>query len=201
MSSINDDSAILEIIDSGSEKLPFNYYCVTKAFSPKFAEEILFWLENDAKWFLKETDFYEQWEFSLEDIKNNHPISEQLKSLYFKSIIKKKMENFFNTVFENDLKIAFHKMLKNQTIRIHNDYLQDGETHRLIVQLNNNSVNGGYLILFNSDNPQDIHKVINPNHNTGIMFAISKKSYHAVSSVHEGSRYTFVCSLKEKIKK
>ena len=60
------------------------------------------------------------------------------------------------------------------------------ETHRLVAHINPTwtDANGGYLMLFNSSNSEDVSKVIRPLNNSGFGFAISKDSHHAISKIH-----------------
>lgn len=183
---------------SGITSTPFDYGIIDCAFSKEFAVDLLNWLKYEAPWRLKETDFYEHWEFSLADVHSNNLVFHKLNSVTFRNIILSKMKALFIEDFEDDIKIAFHKMVKGQTIRIHNDFIHGIETHRLIVQLNEADVVGGYAILFNDSNPKNIHRVIESHHNQGFVFAISERSYHAVSTIHSGDRYTIVCSLTKK---
>jgi hypothetical protein len=93
--------------------------------------------------------------------------------------------------------VVAHKLLPGQRIAIHNDYLVVEETHRLTIQLNRglSDADGGFFMLFNSGDPADIHRVLRPVRNTAIAFMISPESYHAVSRLHGGVRYTLVYSF------
>ena len=90
-----------------------------------------------------------------------------------------------------------HKLVQGQTIRIHNDYIPGEETHRLLLQLNRGwrDAQGGYLMLFNSQDPSDVHRVFLPANDSVVGFAISERSNHAVSTVHGGERFTIVFSF------
>ena len=94
----------------------------------------------------------------------------------------------------------YKRQVLGQRIRIHNDYIPGAETHRVLVQLNNGWAddNGGLLVFFNSDDPADIHRAFRPLHNSCVAFAISPSSYHAVSTIHGGERYTLVYSFYQK---
>ena len=50
-------------------------------------------------------------------------------------------------------------------------------------------------MLFNSDNPKDIHRIVRPISGSAIGFEIGENSNHAVSRLHGGERYTLVYSF------
>jgi hypothetical protein len=113
-------------------------------------------------------------------------------------LLRRKMETLFNTPLTTRWTVTAHRLLPRQGIGIHNDAPDDEtETHRLIVQLNSGWQHdfGGHLLLFNSHNPIDVHRVFLPRHNTGIGLALSSRSYHAVGDVRVGERYTIVYSF------
>lgn len=175
---------------------PFDYFTAPEIFSNGFDLELLDWLEKYDSWRLVEKDFYEQYEFSFLDIQLPLHLSffQQSTSL---QTIKSKIENIFQTKLSDKVDFSVHKLVAGQRIRIHNDFIPRQESHRLLIQLNRgwSDENGGMLLLFNSDNPSDIHKIITPVHNSAIAFKISPKSNHAVSTVYEGGRFTLVFSF------
>jgi Rps23 Pro-64 3,4-dihydroxylase Tpa1-like proline 4-hydroxylase len=97
------------------------------------------------------------------------------------------------------IEVTAHRMVAGQTIRIHNDFRAGGETHRILVQLNRGWVDdqGGLLMLFGSGRVEDVQRVIRPVHGSGFGFRISELSFHAVSTIAEGERFTLVYSFRE----
>ena len=95
--------------------------------------------------------------------------------------------------------IVAHKLVEGQHIGIHNDFIAGEETHRLVVQINPHwtDENGGYLMLFNSENVEDVSKVVKPLNNTAFGFEISKRSHHAVSKIYGLSRYSIVYTFRQ----
>ena len=175
---------------------PFDYFTAPNVFSSGFDFELLDWLEKYDSWKLVEKDFYEQYEFSFLDIQLPPHLSffQQSTSL---QTIKSKIESIFQTKLSNKIDFSVHKLVQGQRIRIHNDFIPGQESHRLLIQINRSwsDENGGMLLLFNSDNPSDVHKIITPVHNSAVAFKISPKSNHAVSTVYEGGRFTLVYSF------
>jgi 2OG-Fe(II) oxygenase superfamily len=108
------------------------------------------------------------------------------------------MTSTFNIALAAKVEIAAHKLVPGQSIRIHNDYLEGAETHRLVIQLNSGwtSANGGLFVMFSSAFAEDIYRVITPLHNSAVGFAILGNSHHAVSTVHSEARYSLICSFQ-----
>ena len=177
---------------------PFPYSVVSKTFPSRLSLDILDWLESETSWRLVETDFYEQFVFSLLDIDLPEHLSffRDTKSL---RTIKKRFEGLFRVNLKDQFDIVAHKLVSRQSIRIHNDFVPGNETHRFTVQLNRGLKDdwGGWFVLFDSSNPAEIHKILRPTHNSALGFAISARSYHAISPLYDGERYTLVFSLHE----
>jgi len=172
---------------------PFDYFTLPHAFSEKESSLTLYWLETSAPWKFVKADFYTQYEFDLDGVDLPEGIS-FLNQKEFLNYLTEQFEDIFSVKLAKQVDITAHKLIKGHTIRLHNDYIYGQETHRLLIQLNRNwsDENGGFLIFFNSSDPKDIHRVIHPVHNSSAGFAISPKSNHAVSTIHDGERYTVV---------
>lgn len=175
---------------------PFRYFLVRSCLALGIREELLKWFESEAPWRLVETDFYDQYEFSLLDVALPKNIAQLVSSdnlLELRNAVAK----IFETSFEDKITLVAHKLIPGQRIAIHNDYLGGSETHRLTVQLNRGlkDKDGGLFVLFNSFNPNDIHRVLRPLSGSGIAFEIGSNSNHAVSRMQHGERYTLVYSF------
>lgn len=175
---------------------PFDYFTAPGILTYDFDLDLLAWLEEYDSWKLVEKDFYEQYEFSFLDVELPSHLSffQQTTSL---QLIKANIEEIFQTRLSDKIDFTAHKLIAGQRIRIHNDFIPGQESHRLIVQLNRgwDDKKGGLLLLFNSDNPSDVHKIITPVHNSAVAFKISPNSNHAVSTVYQGGRFTLVYSF------
>jgi len=95
--------------------------------------------------------------------------------------------------------ITVHRLIPGQTIRIHNDYLNGEETHRLLIQLNSgwDLAKGGMLMLFGGPSPEDLTAIFEPTHRSAFGFEISNRSFHAVSTVRDSDRFTLVYTFRE----
>ncbi len=175
---------------------PFPYLTAVEGLGEVINSALLEWLEKDAPWKLEEKDFYEQYEFSLLDA----PLPRHLSFLTerrFLRDLRVKVEGVFGRRLSERIDCTAHKLVQGQTIRIHNDYIRGEETHRLLLQLNRGwqDAQGGYLMLSNSQDPSDVHRVFLPANDSVFGFAISERSHHAVSTVHGGERFTIVFSF------
>ncbi|MFD4121318.1 cyclophane-containing peptide 2OG-Fe(II) oxygenase YhhC [Alcaligenes faecalis] len=175
---------------------PFRYSLIPECLSPDICTKLLEWLEADAPWSLRIADFYEQHEFSFDDVKLPTPIAEAFSQTEMEKL-RSHVEQFFNTSLSSRIDVTAHRLTYGQRIRIHNDFIPGEESHRLLIQLNRGwqDSNGGMLVFFNSNNPADIHRVLRPLHNSGVLFEISPASLHAVTPIQDGQRFTLVLSF------
>ncbi|GAA4509219.1 hypothetical protein GCM10023172_42390 [Hymenobacter ginsengisoli] len=182
-------------------KQPFPYFCTPAMFTPEFEHEVRAWLEETQTWEFTRTDFYEQYEFSLLHL----DVPPQLRELISPATICKleaDMAAMFQTESLELVGATIHKLTDGQRIGVHNDFIEDAESHRLIIQINEGwtPAHGGYLMLFNSASAQDVHQLVLPASNSAFGFEISPASYHAVSTVRDFARYTLVYTFKQRAK-
>lgn len=174
---------------------PFRHATFEDCLSPATADRVLAWFETSAPWQHVTTDFYEQYEFSCWD--SNHPVAALLRSDTLLSALRGELSELFGREMRPDATVVAHRLLPGHRIEIHNDHLEDGETHRFVVQLNRGlrDADGGFFMLFNSRDPSDIHDILRPSSRSGFAFEISRDSYHAISQMHGNVRYSIVYSF------
>lgn len=175
---------------------PFPHGASSQALRADEAAEILNWFETTAPWKLVEESFYEQYEFSFRDLDVPTHVAPLVGNAFLGYLVQM-LSEFFNIPLTSKVDVTAHKLVKGQTIRIHNDYIPGHETHRLLIQFNSGWIDdyGGLLMFFGSTNPKDIRKVFRPSHNSCVAFEISKNSLHAVSTIHSDIRFTLVFSF------
>jgi Rps23 Pro-64 3,4-dihydroxylase Tpa1-like proline 4-hydroxylase len=184
--------------DATFSATPFPHVRIPRILPDIDSEAALLWLMEKATWKLRVEDFYEQDEFSLLTTK----LSEELKTLvepsYVDSLRQGTREAFCLSREPILIDVNAHRLTPGQTIRIHNDFIGGEETHRILIQLNHGwkVENGGLLMLFKSAAPEDVSNVILPKHGSGFAFEISPRSFHAVSQIKTGDRYTVVYSFR-----
>lgn len=179
-----------------SFRSPFEHFVSLEIFEPVIHEVTVEWLRGAELWKLVETDFYEQYEFNLWDIVLP-PELEFLRARNSIHKLRRDLEQLFGARLGPRVNIVAHKLVPEQRIRIHNDFIPGGETHRLLVQLGTGATeeDGGLLMFFKGPNASDVSKVFRPLSNTAVGFRISPHSHHAVSTQRRGDRFTLVYSF------
>lgn len=178
---------------AASEK-PFPHARLPAAISRDLADAALSWLTTEAPWALRVEDFYVQHEFSLLNVPLGGAIA-PLASEGFIDDVRQGLERTFapgRTLRLVD--VNAHRLTSGQVIRVHNDFIEGAETHRLLIQLNAGwtAAQGGLLMLFEYEDVTSVRNVILPEHGSGFAFQISPRSFHAVSEIRSGERYTLV---------
>lgn len=176
---------------------PFAHATHAAPLPTDLCEDTLAWMETTALWRLRIADFYEQWELHLEPSALPDPLRPLLAADTIQHLLGLMFAPFEPAELELT-EVTAHRLLPGQTIRVHNDYLADGESHRLLVQLNRgwDDDQGGLLMLFGSASPEEVRRMLRPTHRSAMAFAISPLSFHAVSTIQRGERYTLVYSFK-----
>ena len=180
--------------------LPFKYFHGDLDINNDLLNKLIIWLKETDNWNYVETDFYEQYEFFFSNTNLPKHLHYFISDIFINEL-KDYMSNIFKKSFKNEVDIIAHKLVNNQTIRIHNDFLENEESdsHRLLIQLNPNwqEENGGFLMFF--DEQEEIMDIILPSVGSVQGFEISKISNHAVSTIHNAKRYTLVFYFYENI--
>jgi Rps23 Pro-64 3,4-dihydroxylase Tpa1-like proline 4-hydroxylase len=178
---------------------PFPHFHVASAIAAPFWEQLLDWFERGAPWKLKIASFYEQYEFSLFDVGLPTKFGPFCDSDTL-SYLRREVGGLFHTTLADSVDVTAHQLVPGQRIRIHNDFIPGRETHRLLLQLNRDWTEecGGMLLLFQRPEPDGVSRMIRPSNCSGLGFAISPDSHHAVSTVHKGQRFTLVYSFYER---
>jgi hypothetical protein len=163
------------------------------------ADTILNWFIQEAPWELRVESFYEQYECCLLSIDLPNAIRIFVEQDFVDRVRRELVSHLGASGPLKLIDIAAHHLLTSQTIRIHNDYLGGEETHRFLIQVNQGwSIdNGGLLMLFSSELPDDVEAIIEPTHRSGFGFRICEKSFHAVSTIQKGDRFTLVYTFRE----
>jgi len=178
---------------------PFPHIRIPDILAREPAAETLYWLKTKAPWALRVESFYEQHEFSL----LGTPLDGVMEMLACEGLVKEigdRLRDGFAVREELvPVDVAAHRLTAGQAIRIHHDHLEaEPETHRLLIQLNDGWTveRGGLLMLFSEERPESLTHVVMPTHASGFAFEISPRSFHAVSSIRSGERYTLVYTFR-----
>ena len=187
---------MLSLLKSQSFRSPFPHFISTQIFPPAVHQAILAWLMGEKSWKLRETDFYEQHEFTLQAV-SPPPQLAFLTAPAFLTTLRIDIGRLLSAEFTERTEVCAHKLVPGQRIGIHNDYIPGGETHRLLIQLTatKEPEAGGLLMFFNNQDARDVSKVFRSAGNSAVGFAIGPQSHHAVSKQHQGERFTLVYSF------
>lgn len=186
----------LDLSAAVSRSQPFRCFIVPQAVSTELEQALLAWFESAAPWRLAVMDFYEQYELDVREAN----VPTDLKALFSENSLDELRRNvgtLLGASLKPQIEITAHKLSRSQRIRIHNDARPEGETHRFLIQLNRgwDEANGGMLMLFRGPDVEMLDEVIAPASRSAFGFEISAASYHAVSQVYQGDRYTLVFSF------
>ncbi|MBL8510778.1 MAG: 2OG-Fe(II) oxygenase [Betaproteobacteria bacterium] len=181
------------------QNTPFPHVAGELALEPALAKRVHDWLEQEAAWRLSRQSFYEQFELSL-PVDAPIPTIAPITSQEWVTAMRQAIEHRFAVHLQETVSISAHKLMPGHRIGLHNDYIENGETHRLLIQLNPDwhDERGGFLLFFGSGNSNNVQKIYKPLFNSFVAFEISKQSFHAVTNIHQGIRYTLVYTFTAK---
>lgn len=188
----------IDLSSAKAQQHPYTCFTAEEVIPEQLEHELLQWLETDAPWKLVTANFYEQYEFSFADVLL--PLAlQQMFSDVAVSDLRDKVGILLGARLGPIVEITAHQLKSSQTIRIHNDFRPAGETHRFLIQLNRGwrEEYGGLLMLFRGPSVDTVDQIIPPTSRSAFGFCISRNSYHAVSKVHGGNRFTLVFSFYE----
>ena len=176
---------------------PFAHAVAPRLLDGETAAIVLEWFEDGAPWRLKLASFYEQYECNLHEAELPARIAFLTDPVFVTQLAQHMLDPISNDQLELT-EVNAHKLVGGQTIKIHNDYIGGAETHRVLVQLNRgwDDANGGILMLFAGPRAENVERMVRPTHASAVSFEISPTSFHAVSTIHSGERYTLVYSFR-----
>lgn len=187
---------VVDLSSASLETDPFPFSVVPDALCDGIEQATLSWFEQAAPWRLTEESFYSQHEFDMRDAELPSDIAELAAGTTLVGM-RELVSELFQRRLGTAVDLTAHRLTAGQRIRIHDDYLDGGETHRLILQLNRGWTpgDGGRLLLFGGREPEDVRVVLAPMSKQALLFEISQRSHHAVSEVVRGERYSIVYSF------
>jgi Rps23 Pro-64 3,4-dihydroxylase Tpa1-like proline 4-hydroxylase len=174
---------------------PYPHFEAADFLETEMAESLLVWFEQNAQWQARELKGYAGYsDISLQfgDLPSRLNFLLAPESL---SYLRFSMGRLFEMDQEGYVRVTAHRMLTGSTLKPHCDVAPIKFTHRLLIQLNRGwrPENGGLLCLFDKEpsnqktaNP----KLLLPAHRSAFAFEISDFSFHAVTPVVAGERYT-----------
>jgi hypothetical protein len=182
------------IFDWSDEDWNFAFLC--DALPPDIYTELVDGLET-IEWREASTSFYTQREANL------------ATNDYYRTVlspdrlggIRALVEDFFGCEVERKIEVAAHQLVCGDQIGIHSDCNSLGETHRLTIHLNRDwgQEQGGVLVALRDRDFSTATHAWLPRANTGFLFEIGCRSFHAVTSVQGvAPRYSIVFTFRAK---
>lgn len=180
---------------------PFTHFVVPNLLGSKTRTALINWFEEEAPWRPRHEDFYDSFNMNLREAHLPKNLSFLIEYSYL-NVVRGQMEKIFSTKLASKIDVAGQKMIHGYRLGIHTDFIPEQQcySHRLLIQLNRGWTveNGGLLILLDHENPSPeskTHKYYLPYNSSGYGFEISPRSFHAVSPVRHGERYTLCFSF------
>lgn len=175
-----------------------DYVLLDQILSEPAAEAIEQLAKSETAWTLNE-----QWFLSKHDVVWARQTFGECHSIHnldeletLRRIGARLIEEKYNAVVGTRFEIKATKMNVGQVVGIHNDS-PDGvrgrtEGYRLLYYPNKeySDSDGGHLLFYSASDPRAIIDGVRPVFNSGVLMRLSDHSYHAVSRVTRGVRYT-----------
>jgi|GEM_PF-2197921 len=178
------------------EEDPFPHFAVSPAFTIDVADAFLSRFLTDAVWQHNREHFYDQHDFDV--LLSSQTRDRSVMSVAQLLSLKNQVAGFFETALIDRVTVVAHRMSAGQGIGVHTDTPHlDRETHRLVLFFNKDFDDsyGGHLILLAGSTPDTAKRAFRPLFNTGVGFALSDRSFHAVCDVVSGDRFSLVFSF------
>jgi len=177
---------------------PFPYLIAAPALAPAQADAFLHWLEATPDWHLNDGGFYAAFECDLARRKAPDRIA-NLFSPAALAALEEQATRMFGLPLVLSGAIAAHRMDVGQGIGVHTDTPRpEEETHRLVIILarNQDAAAGGHFVLLSGRRPASARRFIPLAHNTAIAFPLTEASFHAVTTLRSGCRFSIVFSFR-----
>lgn len=174
---------------------PYPHFETSDFLDKRIADSLLRWLAEKAPWQPRKLEGYDGYaDISLRS-GDLPPRLNFLLAPEFISDLRISIAKFFEMETEGYVKITAHRLQAGSSLKPHCDLAPLRFTHRLLVHLNRGWAreNGGLLCLFHGNPEVEKHtkqKLVLPAHRSAFAFEISQRSFHAVTPVVEGERYT-----------
>ena len=184
---------------------PFRHFQWSEVISLSGQESLLKWFETSAPWEPHiENGFYDVHDFNVHKAELSNDV-EFIRSKETTDFLRHLVSRVFSVELAERVDMQAHRLREKQLIKVHTDFGPVGQSHRLVIQINRGWRYewGGILVLLDCERPSDINpkqKYFIPKSGCAVGFEISPTSFHAVSPVISGERYTLQYSFRKKKK-
>lgn len=170
---------------------PFEHCVMNEILSDAEEANILAAFEFETRWQRREEHFYTHSSIDLSQIKPS-PVYTPLCGRERLSLLRMIIGKVFHTICSKEVRVWAHRLAPGDGIGIHNDNCES--EIRLVLQINRrwDPNFGGLSVLLSKKEKHTLEKIYVPKSNSAIAFATTKSSYHAVTEVMEGERFSVV---------
>ncbi len=184
------------------ERSPFAHMYTRQMLDLASQESLLSWFEQEAKWAQRsQPGFYD----TLDTQVSQETLTPELRWLCGQQWVHG-LRDVLSTKLQIPLgdraSVMAFKMIAGYRMGIHTDYGPLGQICRIFFHLNRgwDSRDGGWLMLFAEEKPLDgrCQRIVLPESGGAFAFHVSERSFHAVSPVERGDRFTLSYSFYTK---
>jgi hypothetical protein len=189
----------LDLAGAEHSDTPFPHFVCGDALDDPAADQLLRWLEDGAPWRTFADSFYEFEGVNLRDTELPVALRPLIGDVFLDGV-RGELERIFGARLGPRAGVATQRLLPGRDIGVHTDFGPEGQTHRVVIQLNRGweLAQGGLLMLLDEERPErltDRHCMYLPAHRSAVGFQISERSFHAVTRVRSGARYSLCISF------
>lgn len=180
-------------VGAGLVEDPYPHAVLEAALGGSEAGELLRWLSEDASWVVESNDLYTQYRCTnILDLIFCDRV--RIRSALMR--LAGALEQTFDVrIDRRRVEVSAHKLVRGQYIGAHTD-MPHGvtETHRAVISVASPTapVVGGELTLLRSEHPSTAAVRIAHAQDRAVLMELSDRSFHAVTPVRSGSRYSLV---------
>lgn len=196
-SSNTDLCTVCEPDPSETTAMPFPILRWLGAFTRTEHEALLEWLTQRERWLTTDGGFYCADVFGLSD---DAEVPQTLASkLGDSSWAEALAANAFGERLQLHGPIALHRMRPGHGIGIHSDRPEPGEeTHRIVITICASLPNcaGGHFVLLDGTGAATARVLLPLQSNAALAFRLEPNSYHAITTMRNGIRFSIVMSFR-----
>jgi hypothetical protein len=177
--------------------LPYPLIKVDNAIETDLASTLYGWLASLDGWSGNPEPYYAVRELDLKAL--DVPIGlSRLFAPEALSQLRAQLGVMFGCRFAGRMRLIGHRMVEGQGAGIHSDDPRGvEETHRMVITLGQDAstLHGGLFAAFDGQSPSRFVRAFAPVHNQCLLFEADAHSYHAITEVRYGRRYSVVLSF------
>lgn len=178
---------------------PYRHIVLQNFLKQEKAEALQFAVSRQQSWERKTTSWYSQDSTSLNATTlSSDPVVKDFQRLILGDTFCRWVSHMVDDHNLERPEAVLHRLRGGDRIEVHNDYIPvDGERLRCLLHLgsSDSEQDGGQFVIYKDEDGQNPIQYVPPAYNSLLIFAIGPTSYHAVTPVKSGPRFTAVVSF------